>query len=516
MLDRNARRAAAGRVLLGGEPFRVLRLGERGAAVLDSLLSRESTAQGAPDTLSPAEQGLVSRLVEAGLLHPVPTPDPCSGSRILVVVPVRHPPPSLAHLVETLRRDDLAVCLVDDGSDDGGAATRRFAERTGATPIVRAESGGPAAARNAARPLAAGHDLVAFLDADVVLAADGGGDPLDWLWRCVGHFCDEEVALVAPRVSSSVPGMAARAAGRLGAYEATESPLDLGPDAGLVGVGRRLSYVPAAALVARREALEQVGWFDESLRYGEDVDLVRRIGEGGWRCRYEPAALVGHPARQGPLAFVRQRFGYGSSAAALERRHPGTVAPFAAPPVMAAAACAALCAVAAGPRTRRAGALASLAAGAYVVRRLSAALGAAGCPDPRSLAVRLTARSVVASAGGLLTAFRRAWWPLTLPLWLVPRVRRRLALLALCSVVAGHGGRLWAGGPARGGGMGGGGPAGCSEGLAEAIAHVGIGAADDLAYSAGVWWGCARERSIRALYPRLGRIRPTRTVPRGG
>ena len=53
----------------------------------------------------------------------------------------------------------------------------------------------------------------------------------------------------------------------------------------------RVAYVPTAALLVRRAALGD--GFDESLRNGEDVDLVWRLIEAGWRVRYEPAVQVG-------------------------------------------------------------------------------------------------------------------------------------------------------------------------------------------------------------------------------
>ena len=87
----------------------------------------------------------------------------------------------------------------------------------------------------------------------------------------------------------------------------------------------RVAYVPTAALVVRRAALG--GGFDETMRYGEDVDLVWRLVEAGHRVRYEPAVQVAHTA---PAVVAR------AAAPALSLRHerraadpasPGAVAP---------------------------------------------------------------------------------------------------------------------------------------------------------------------------------------------
>ena len=64
-----------------------------------------------------------------------------------------------------------------------------------------------------------------------------------------------------------------------------------------VAAGTRVSYVPAAALVVRTEALRAIGGFDETLRVGEDVDAVWRLIDAGYRCRYEPSVVVHHRPR---------------------------------------------------------------------------------------------------------------------------------------------------------------------------------------------------------------------------
>src|SRR5262249_61183376 len=80
--------------------------------------------------------------------------------------------------------------------------------------------------------------------------------------------------------------------------------LDQGGQPARVAPLTRVSYVPTAALLARRRALG--GGFDERLRYGEDVDLVWRLTGAGWRVRYEPAVEV-HHAATGSLAGVLHR-----------------------------------------------------------------------------------------------------------------------------------------------------------------------------------------------------------------
>lgn len=78
------------------------------------------------------------------------------------------------------------------------------------------------------------------------------------------------------------------------------------------------TYVTAAAIALRREALEAVGLFDEGYdpAYYEEVDLQLRLWEAGWTIWYEPRAVAIHHESQvlGPWSpeklamYTRYRF----------------------------------------------------------------------------------------------------------------------------------------------------------------------------------------------------------------
>jgi len=245
------------------------------------------------------------------------------------------------------------VVVVDDGSRDADAIAD-VCRRRGARLLRRDRAGGPAAARNAAIARVE-TELIAFLDSDCVA-------PPDWVRALAGHFGDPRVAAVAPRVSDPALDMGA-------------SPADVAP-------GRRVAYVPSAALIVRRAAL---GGFDEALRYGEDVDLVWRLHDRGWRVRYDPRVVIRHDA----TGLLTRRFRYGTSAAPLAQRHPGRLAPF----VIAPAPAAVLVLLAARkPKL----AAAVLAAQTALLARKLHRLGV-----PAKLAPALTIRAVVATAKGV-------------------------------------------------------------------------------------------------------------------
>jgi hypothetical protein len=256
----------------------------------------------------------------------------------------------------------------------------------------------------------------------------------------------------------------------------------------------------------RRQALAEVGWFDESLRYGEDVDLVRRLDGAGWTVRYEPSVAVLHAPRGSWRAFARQRAGYGSSAAELHARHPGTVSPFSAPPLPACAATAVVAAGGAGV-TGRSGS-ASVAASAAVVAtlvgaaRLREVLARAGAERPLRPAAKVAAASTAGALAGLLSALRRSWWPALVPLVGVRRARRGALALLCASTVAGHL-RPAVAVAAR--------EAGTAARASRVAVHLSVGVLDDAAYAAGLWKGCWRRRSLGALAPS---VRLRRRLPR--
>jgi N-acetylglucosaminyl-diphospho-decaprenol L-rhamnosyltransferase len=60
-----------------------------------------------------------------------------------------------------------------------------------------------------------------------------------------------------------------------------------------------VDWVAGTYLLVRRAAWLDVGGFDEQFfMYMEDVDLSRRLGEAGWRRRYEPGSRIVHEIGQ--------------------------------------------------------------------------------------------------------------------------------------------------------------------------------------------------------------------------
>jgi mycofactocin system glycosyltransferase len=464
VLDRSVRTFRDGTVLTGGNPGRLITLSRSGVRTLDRLLGEGPR--------SPAERDLSRRLVDAGMAHP--TPPRTSSERpeeasVTVVVPVRDRVASLDRCLASLGRD-VPVVVVDDASSDPRAVAEVCA-RHGANLLTRAHNGGPAAARNDAIAVL-DCELVAFVDSDCTVSEGWLGDLL-WM------FEDPDVGAVAPRVRPDRPPGGAPGS-VLDRYSDGRSALDLGPEPSEVGPERTVRYLPTAALVVRGTALAE--GFDSELRVGEDVDLVWRLLEEGWRIRYEPSVVVHHHEPSSWVGLLARRFHYGTSAGPLSRRHPGRLAPVDLRPGPTAVVVALL------TGQRRLAAVVGLASTATLAHQVH------GRGIPIGQSVRWSAESV----GWTLVGVGRAATMVAGPALLLVALRSRrwsaaAALLVLTPPAVDWRRRRPDLDPVR-----------------WSLASV----LDDMAYGAGVWAGCIRSRSFEPLIPslRLGRWGRNRAV----
>ncbi len=152
-------------------------------------------------------------------------------------------------------------------------------------------------------------------DVDVTL-----DNPLDVLARLQVHFDDPLEGAVAPRIRG------AHGPSRRDRFEERFSPLDVGDRSALVIPNSMVPFVPSACLLIRRNCFGD--GFDETLRYGEDVDLVWRLHDRGWLVRYVADVAVTHRARDSWRGWWGQRIRYGQSSSELAQHHGTRLAPF--------------------------------------------------------------------------------------------------------------------------------------------------------------------------------------------
>lgn len=450
-LRRDVRAADGGRSLIGGSPTRVLYLTARARGML---ADRTVVVGGA------GSRAMADRLLEAGMADPVlsalpgPRFDP---AEVTFVVPAWGRPEALDRLLGSIPAGHPVV-VVDDCSPDP-AAIAGVAARHGARYLLLPENRGPGGARNAGLTVV-GTPYIAFADTDVVIG-DGVVPTL------IAHFADPRVALVAPRILGLADG---RDTNRIGRYEAARSSLDLGPRAASVRPRSPVSWVPGAFLLARVEALGD--GFAPGLREGEDVDLVWRLTDAGWRVRYEPAAAVRHDHRETLPSWLSRKAFYGSSAHPLAVRHGRDIAPAVFAPWSAAVAVALL-----AQRRWSVPVAALISAGAAI--QISRKLGRSD--HPLEEGARLTAAGVGATLSQTSALLLRHWWPITVAAGVFSRrVRRAAAIAAVVDTAIEY------------------------RRTRPKLDPVTFGIArrlDDLAYGAGVWFSAIKGRSVAALRP---------------
>jgi hypothetical protein len=202
---------------------------------------------------------------------------------------------------------------------------------------------------------------------------------------------------------------------------------------------------------------------------------VWRLADAGWDLRYVPASVVEHDGPATLPEFLARRASYGASAAPLARRHRGALAPV---QVSAWSLAAWLLALARRPFLSIATVAASVGILAGRLRGLTV--------DPLSVATRIAGDGTMRSAVPALAGLTRAWSPALVLGLLHPRTRKAAAWALLVPALAD-----WRNDRA-----------GADSGLGP-LRYAALHVADDAAYGAGVWLGCARERTVAPLVPRL-------------
>jgi GT2 family glycosyltransferase len=196
--------------------------------------------------------------------------------------------------LQSLAGSSAEIVVLDNASEDGSAEAVR--ERFPEVRVI-------------AQPFRAGfganHNTVIRETSGryvYVLNEDTTAD--DWGFGRIVSYLDAH-----PRVAALGPRLV-YPAGRL-QDSAWRFPTPLVSAVGLLTVGklgvkqsrgaeaRAVDWVMGAALVLRREAIEQVGLFDEEFfLYSEEVDLQFRLRQAGWEVHYLPEVTVVHHESQ--------------------------------------------------------------------------------------------------------------------------------------------------------------------------------------------------------------------------
>jgi len=89
-----------------------------------------------------------------------------------------------------------------------------------------------------------------------------------------------------------------------------------------------VDWLVGAAIMVRRSVLDKVGTFDERFfMYSEEIDLQKRIKEGGWNIRYLPSAeIIHHGGKSSDQVVAQRHILFETSKITYFRKHHGDLA----------------------------------------------------------------------------------------------------------------------------------------------------------------------------------------------
>jgi GT2 family glycosyltransferase len=205
--------------------------------------------------------------------------------------------------LESLRGVGAEVVVLDNASEDGSveAVGERFPE---VRVIAQRHRAGFGANHNA---------VIRATTSRYVYVLNEDTTSENWgLGRMVAHLdANRQVAALGPRLvypdgrlqdsawrfpSPAVAALGLLTLGRAGVKQSGGRAI------------RDVDWVMGAAILLRREALDEVGVFDEGFFiYSEETDLCRRLREAGWRTQYFPEVTVVHHESQFSAGIPERR-----------------------------------------------------------------------------------------------------------------------------------------------------------------------------------------------------------------
>ncbi len=205
--------------------------------------------------------------------------------------------------LESLQGVDAEVVVLDNASEDGSAAAVR--ERFPQVRLIeQRHRAGFGANHNTVIRATTGR-YVYILNEDTTSS--------DWgVERMAAHLdANPRVAVLAPRLEYP-DGMLQDSAWRFPTPAVAALGVLTLSRAGVVQSGggetRDVDWAMAAALLVRREALDEVGLFDEEFFiYSEETDLCLRLRCAGWRTQYFPSVTVVHHESQFSAGIPERR-----------------------------------------------------------------------------------------------------------------------------------------------------------------------------------------------------------------
>lgn len=241
-----------------------------------------------------------------------------SNNTVSIIIPAFNSGKTISKCVESLlslEYPDYEIIIVNDGSTDDTLSLLKNYEASPKLVIIDQPNAGPSIARNKAIKLAKGA-FIAFTDADCTVKPD-------WLKELLKGF-----TAANPYTIMGVGG------DQLSPPD--ESNFGKSINEFLKKIGLLSDYIkdaegktaiietahnPTCNVIYRKEIFDKIGYFDENLWPGEDVDLDYRIKQSGFKLMFNPSAVVYHYRQTNMAGYKRMMFRYGNVQAILVKRY---------------------------------------------------------------------------------------------------------------------------------------------------------------------------------------------------